>query len=280
MAMSSSSEFKPYSLLNWSSSEDQDFPKNKDIDQITMVTKMLSSVEEKYQETQKIQKEIKKEQEEIKKEQKVIKENNKDLSETLGENNTKFEEKTVNLDEKIKELKKDKSSLITILWIFVAFFTLVSMEIDVLKNVPDFIWVAWFSLLFVCLLVVFVFMIDFVSWRRIAPEKKVIHGGKFKSRFNSIPDYFKVWIILSLVFWIWWVILISWSQSLNIKKIDGLVSSWSNLQTSFNSLNDNVQNLQKSIQELQEKNIWLNSELELLKKENDIILQLKTQTKK
>lgn len=176
-----------------------------------------------------------------------------------------------------KEINKDKSSLITILWIFIAFFTFVSMEIDVLKKVPDFQGIAWFSLLFLCLLSIFVFMIDFVAWRWRGVDGKLVNNGtkrwNIKNWFGSISSYFRVWLFFIIVFWLWGVYLITQSQSSFEKSIEIVETNWTNLQNSLDSV-------MKDMKELQDKNNLLSNEIKILQKENDITLQLKPQNNK
>lgn len=195
----------------------------------------------------------------------------KDQIDIVDQKNIKLSEQ---LNLQTKELNKDKSSLITILWIFVAFFTFVSMEIDVLKKVPDFKGVAWFSLLFVCLLVIFVFMIDFVAWRWRNSKTETVNGwNRFWNRIKSISSYFRVWSLLIIMFWIRWANWISQSQSTFDSKIHDIEITWFNMQST-------LELIEKDIQELKEENIWLDSKVDLLEKENNIILQIKNTAKK
>jgi len=176
-----------------------------------------------------------------------------------------------------KEINKDKSSLITILWIFIAFFTFVSMEIDVLKKVPDFQGIAWFSLLFLCLLSIFVFMLDFVAWRWRGVDSKLGDNDtkrwNIKNWFGSISSYFRVWLFFIIVFWLWGVYLIKESQSSFEKSMDTLQNNWTNLQKSLDLVIEDMK-------ELQNKNNLLSNEIKILQKENDITLQLRTQNNK
>ncbi len=70
------------------------------------------------------------------------------------------------VNKKIKELNRDKISFITVSGIFVAIFTFISIEIQILRYICDFYKIVGFTFIFAGILILFISLLDYVarSW--------------------------------------------------------------------------------------------------------------------
>lgn len=82
----------------------------------------------------------------------------------------KEQEKT---NELIQELRKDKHNLIEILAIFVGIFTFLSVEIQILKSVTDFLRIAGLSIIIFAGLLFFITNLFFIAEKWINIESKI-----------------------------------------------------------------------------------------------------------
>jgi len=91
------------------------------------------------------------------------------MSETVNETH----EATKALNDKIKELDHDKISFITVSGTFVAIFTFISVEIQILRYICDFYKIIGFTLVFAGTLLLFILLLDYVarSWLSSSSRK-------------------------------------------------------------------------------------------------------------
>lgn len=147
-----------------------------------------------------------------------------DYSKKFNENENKQNEIQKNLEktgenlkktrEEIEKWKDDKVNLIEILGIFVAIFTFVSVEIQILKGVTDYLRVAGLSILLFSGLSFFLLVLFFVSenWVRKNNESE-----KYKHFYKKSFVIFIVLVFISLIFGIVLVTKGDYNNPANIK---------------------------------------------------------------
>lgn len=84
----------------------------------------------------------------------------------VKENQEKLQKQANEIDKKIEELNRDKISFITVSGIFVAIFTFISLEIQVLAIICDIYKLAGFTLIFGSILISLILLLDYLarSW--------------------------------------------------------------------------------------------------------------------
>lgn len=111
-----------------------------------------------------------------------------EFNNTLNERTKKFEEKVAlisvdsdnkqdSINKKFDELNRDKISFITVSGIFVAIFTFISIEIQILRYICDFYKIIGFTFIFAGILILFISLLDYVarSWieNAVSNQKRV-----------------------------------------------------------------------------------------------------------
>lgn len=83
-----------------------------------------------------------------------------------------LEKETSNINKKLEELNRDKISFITVSGIFVAIFTFISVEIQILKYICDFNMIVGYTFIFPGVLIFFIALLDYVArgWIKTAEE--------------------------------------------------------------------------------------------------------------
>lgn len=98
----------------------------------------------------------------IVKHRKQIKKNNKQFKQ-YDERIKKLEDANNVLDKKIAEVNHDKISFITVSGTFVAIFTFISVEIQILRYICDFYKLVGFTLVFAGILLLFILLLDYTA---------------------------------------------------------------------------------------------------------------------
>jgi hypothetical protein len=133
---------------------------------------------------------------------------------SLQEEYGKIENKQNQIDNELERWRDDKVNLIEIVGIFVAIFTFVSVEIQILRGVTDYLRVAGLSVLLFSGLSFFLLVLFFISenWVRKNNEDK-----KYNYFYKKSFGVFIILVIISLVGGIYLVVKGDYNNPSNIK---------------------------------------------------------------